>query len=149
MKKKKLIEIGITGVLFVILLFVLAGSLNKIAQKRPQADQKTKEQAPIETAGQELSKRQQEESDSLELKRDPFTAAFIAPVEKSPAELHLNGILWDKNRPMAIIDNAVVKIGDRISDKIVVDIKQNKVTLSDGTQNMELKLGEKVKPQEE
>lgn len=149
MKKRKIIEISVTGALFVILLLVLSSSLNKISQKRLTAGRDAKEQTPMKTPGQDLLKKQEEVSVNLELKRDPFTAASIAAIQSLPSAPHLNGILWDKNSPMAIVDNAVVKRGDRIGDKVVIDIKQNKVILSDGTQNIELKLGEEAKPQEE
>ncbi len=143
MKKKNIIEIGVTSVLSIILLLALTDSLNKIAQKRvrPPAARQEKEQVPLKTPAQELLKKQEEESAKLELKRDPFTAAPIVPRQKSPSAPRLNGILWGKASPMAIVDNIVVKIGDRVGNKVVVDIKQDKVILSDGAERIELRPG--------
>lgn len=155
MKKKKIIEVSLTSILVIILLFVLTGSLNKITQNRLRVSQGTKEQVnfkeqktsqnlglPMKSPVQELLKKQEKESNNLELKRDPFNAVPIISIQRSSSSPHLNGILWDKNSPMAIINNVVVKIGDRVSDKVVIDIKQNEVILSDGARNIELRLGE-------
>lgn len=68
--------------------------------------------------------------------RDPFlpsldSNALKAPAQKSaPAiKLYLKGILWDKLVPSAIINSKVVKIGDLIFGKTVVDIEKNQVIL--------------------
>lgn len=46
--------------------------------------------------------------------------------------------MWDKEKPLAIINDAIVKIGDKVSGNIIVDIKQDKVILNDGTNDFEL-----------
>lgn len=57
-------------------------------------------------------------------------------------KLVLNGIVWDKVTPRAIISNDIVRIGDKIGNNTVVDIKQDRVILNDGTSNFELRLGQ-------
>lgn len=73
--------------------------------------------------------------------RDPFSVS-PAPI-KGYGGLILNGIMWDKEKPAAIINDNIVKIGDKISGNAVVDIKQDRVILSDGIKDFELKLGQK------
>lgn len=73
--------------------------------------------------------------------RDPFSASS-API-KGYRGFVLSGIMWDKESPTAIINDNIVKIGDKISGNAVVDIKQDRVILSDGIKDFELKLGQK------
>ncbi|MDI6758204.1 MAG: hypothetical protein QMD94_00795 [Candidatus Omnitrophota bacterium] len=56
--------------------------------------------------------------------------------------LRLVGIIWDKKGSLAIINNDIVKIGDKIGAVTVVDIKQDRVILNDGSRNIELILRE-------
>lgn len=73
--------------------------------------------------------------------RDPFSPQATSAI-KSFRRPVLGGILWDEEKPMAIINDEVVKIGDKIGSNTVVDIKQDMVILSDGTSNFELRLGQ-------
>lgn len=50
----------------------------------------------------------------------------------------LNGILWDPQRPSAIINNRVVCVGDRLHDWQVMEIQKDRVVLSDGAATREL-----------
>jgi len=52
----------------------------------------------------------------------------------------LTGILWDEVKPLAIIDGEVVKKGDKVGSKVIVDIKEDRVILSDGQEFFEVKL---------
>lgn len=71
---------------------------------------------------------------TVELYRDPFlpSAKGIDVTEsnkKTLIDLKVSGILWDEKVPTAIIGTKVVKIGDILEGKIVVDIDKNKVIL--------------------
>lgn len=70
--------------------------------------------------------------------RDPFSPQ-AQPIRVSAGPI-LNGIMWDKEKPLAIINDIIVKVGDRIGLNLVVDIKQDKVILNDGTRDFELRL---------
>jgi hypothetical protein len=65
--------------------------------------------------------------------RDPFLSSKnsvqvkTAAVSKTLVELKLSGILWDEKIPSAIINSKIVKIGDLIEGKTVVDIEKNRV----------------------
>jgi len=82
------------------------------------------------------------QSRDLNLSRDPFSS-LPATAEKISGRggLILSGIIWDKDKPSAIINNSIVELGDTVSGNIVVDIRQDRVILNDGSNTFELKLG--------
>jgi hypothetical protein len=94
-------------------------------------------------AGQELgmpkgiisTERRARRSQFREWKRSPF-----APSGTVSTELVLNGIIWNKARPKAMIGDAIVMKGDRVGENTVVDIKADRVILSDGAKETVLKL---------
>ena len=55
----------------------------------------------------------------------------------------LNGIAWDEKAPRAIINDQIVGVGDMIGKNKVVAIAPNSVKLNDGTQDFELRTGQK------
>lgn len=147
MTKKDIIQIGITGVLLVVLLFFLshgrkpkktAGApLNKNVSTSPAIEVQ-------KTSGSEFYKKLEEETKSMELKRDPFTFTFARSQPDSSAasarELRLSGIVWDHDNPSVIINNKIVAVGQEVDGNKVVDIKENRVILNDGTRNFELRI---------
>jgi hypothetical protein len=133
MQKKNIIEISITSILIFVLLFAVINALNK-----GRASEEAPSQEKI--SAEDLYGALEEKSKNLELKRDPFSLAPIIPSEKYSSDTHLNGIVWDKTSPMAIINDEIVKIGDSVGGKIVVDIKQDRVILNDGSKDFELRL---------
>lgn len=54
----------------------------------------------------------------------------------------LTGIVWDKNNPKAIINDNILGRGAKIGTNTIVDIKQDRVILNDGTKDFELKIGQ-------
>jgi len=54
--------------------------------------------------------------------------------------LMLSGIVWHKTKPKAIISSEVVGLGDRVGNYIVKEITQDKVVLTDGSKDYELKM---------
>jgi len=56
-------------------------------------------------------------------------AKVVVVVEHS--NLTLNGIILNNDRPMAIINNTIVKLGGKIQDKKVVMITKHSATLCD------------------
>lgn len=71
--------------------------------------------------------------------RNPFTPGDLAD---NSGRLIIKGIVWgdDKADTFAIINDKIVKIGDEIGGKRVVEIKKDKVIINDGQNNFELKL---------
>lgn len=149
MQKKNIVEISITSILILVLLFAVINAVKKDKQTKPSGIKRT-EGAVIKKdkevpSQQKISVKDlygalEEKSKNLELKRDPFSLAPIIPSEKYSSGTYLNGILWDKACPMAIINDEIVKIGDSVGGKIVVDIKQDRVILNDGVTDFELRL---------
>lgn len=67
--------------------------------------------------------------------RNPFV--FSSAVSQ---DLVLGGILWDVNKPAAIISGEVVAKGDPVGSYVVVEVQQYRVILNDGEKDIELRL---------
>jgi hypothetical protein len=70
--------------------------------------------------------------------RNPFLPRKSG--QDSAGGLTLGGVAWDEKSPKAIINDQIVGIGDEVAGNKVVDIKQDRVLLSDGVNDFELKL---------
>ncbi|HOX55158.1 MAG: hypothetical protein PHI86_06700 [Candidatus Omnitrophica bacterium] len=82
---------------------------------------------------------------NLEWLRCPFSGKFYTGHKGDAADLKLAGILWDKEKPQAIINNEVVGAGNSIGSYTVVEIRQYSVVLTDGSNVFELKLESLIK----
>ncbi|MBM3254925.1 MAG: hypothetical protein FJZ08_01305 [Candidatus Omnitrophica bacterium] len=147
MKTKAKVELGITCVLAVVLLFTIMNTLKKVRQKssapaiaRQTADSfKEGLTQQVAVSSGNLFKRLEEESDSLGLRIDPFSGSLLAP-SKTSSVLSLNGILWDKTNPLAMINDEVVRVGSKIAGNKVVDIQEDRVILNNASGDFELRL---------
>jgi len=82
-------------------------------------------------------KRKAKRSNYSSVGRNPFiVGAASINVNKSILE----GIIWDEKFPLVLINGKTLKIGDKLGAETVVDIQKNKVILSDGITNRELKI---------
>lgn len=75
---------------------------------------------------------------------DPFNPVFDKIAKPKQETLTVNGIVWDKEHPMVIINNEIIGVGDKIDGNTVVEIKENSVILNDGMRDFELGLGQKI-----
>ena len=81
--------------------------------------------------------------------RDPFLPSLDAlkqvPEDRMTpiTDLKVSGILWDQKIPAAIINSKVVKIGDIIAGKTIVDMDKDKVILMENGQIYILELRQK------
>ncbi len=77
--------------------------------------------------------------------KDPFAKPQIEIKEEkkvaSVSDFKLGAIMWG-DKPSAFINNSIVSVGDKISDKTVKQIEQNRVIITDGINNYILKLKE-------
>ena len=76
---------------------------------------------------------------SLSGERDPFVS--LLRIEDQPQEekiYTLNGVVWNGAKSTAIIDDEVYRIGDKIGDGIVNEIKNDEVILSFGNEIIHL-----------
>ena len=60
----------------------------------------------------------------------------------SVSDLKLGAIMWDDKTPSAFINGKIVSVGDKIDDKTVKQIEEDRVILTDGTNDYVLRLGE-------
>ena len=71
---------------------------------------------------------------------------FVGPQRKeevgSISNLALFCIIWTDEGAQAAINKSIVRVGDKITDKIVKRIEQNRVILTDGTKDYVLELRE-------
>lgn len=73
---------------------------------------------------------------------NPFNPIFNKIDSSKQTTLIIEGIVWDKERPMIIINNEIIGIGDNVDGNTVVEIKDNSVILNDGVKDFELRVGE-------
>lgn len=129
-------------ILIVLLIFavmsIVYGIMTPSKYKRTAGPSVSTAQSPVDTslAGNAAMKRKAKRTRFKSWKRNPFVSASSA----SPTALVLNGIIWSKEKPRAMIGDMIVTEGDKIGEVRIVDIKPNKVILNDGTKEFELKM---------
>lgn len=74
--------------------------------------------------------------------RNPFTFPQGEEEIGSISNLRLSCIIWNDKEAQAFINESIVRVGDRITNKTVKQIKHNRVILTDGTKDYILKLQE-------
>lgn len=101
-------------------------------------------QGPSQTRiSQEQPEAQEIESLLKELKKtNPFRpdhASGLVPIE-TEGGTYLKGIIWDAQKPFALIGDKVVSEGDLIDNKKVIKINKDSVVLNNNGQEEVLKL---------
>ena len=82
------------------------------------------------------AKRRAARTEFVSWGRNPFS-----PRETTVSgKFTLGGVVWDEKEPRALINNAILGIGDTIEGAVVVDIKQESVILNDGIRDFELRM---------
>ena len=72
---------------------------------------------------------------AIEWDRDPFARS---PAARPAAALTLSGILWDAQAPIAIVNGQMLRAGEEVDGFRVVEIRQDHVIITDGTQTLQL-----------
>ncbi|MFC1666752.1 hypothetical protein ACFL0P_02605 [Candidatus Omnitrophota bacterium] len=139
--KKQKTELIITAIGIVILIFLVISNMQKIQKEKKTTMEMSKLAVssllvPISIEEAELKGADIKE----EWRRDPFS--FAGSTMASPAldGILLNGIVWDKEYPYAIINDDVVKVEDRIGDMRVVEITEKSVILEQDGERYTLEL---------
>ena len=79
--------------------------------------------------------------------RDPFrqvpVQAVVSPAKQT--SMILAGVIWDEKNPVAIITDSdrnsyVVRVGEKINEAVVLDIRPGSVTIESDGRTQELKL---------
>ena len=74
--------------------------------------------------------------------RNPFAFPLRKERVGSISNLVLSCIIWSDEKASAFINESIVYVGDKITDKTVKRIEQNRVVLTDGTKDYVLELRE-------
>lgn len=145
---KKRIEIIVTSILGLVFILIAANSC-RVLKKRSAAAPSARPaaviqpQAPVAQPKATLA-GQNKTGSSVQLQwgEDPFSGkVYLKLTEDKEAEFVVSGIVWDENRPTAIINNKVCETGSRVGGYTVVAIKQDRLVLSDGFQVFEKRIG--------
>lgn len=145
MNKKNIVQLIISGILLVVLLILVISAVNAKKTKRQVIDKigkpaVSKEAQDLENPPKSLFEELEDQARGITLTRDPFIFAPMAVSKDTNSAFHLNGILWDKQEPIALINGSFIKKGESIDSAIVVEIRQDRVILNDGTHSFEVKL---------
>ena len=139
MQNKKLIILAVLGVLAIFSLFYGIFTPSKTRRPPQVRESDIQPERKVSLAGKPiLTQRVAKRTNYTTWSRNPFTLQKTS--SKAFKGLILDGIMWDKEKPLAIINGRIVKIGDTVSGNTVVDIKQDKVILNDGVADFELRL---------
>lgn len=77
-----------------------------------------------------LQEKLKDKAENLSWGGDPFILGRAGKTQAGPLSgITLIGIIWDEKNPCALINNEVVKIGDKIDDCTVIEIRQDSVTV--------------------
>lgn len=156
MQKKVAIQLGVIVIATCALVFLSVPLLKKAGNaKKSQALHVASKPSPktgsvlSDSPGQTIKLRQIKDdkfyerlsrvAEALPIDRDPFSFVFTGP--KSPRDgLELTGILWEGEKPTAIINQAFLNVGDSNDQFSVIEILQDRVILKDRTGEFELRL---------
>jgi len=137
--KKQKMELTITaiGIVILIILFLAnivkpknSGRESNMAQVSPAASSII---LPVASVDRRVS--------TAIWDRDPFYPE--SPFINSGAGIAgviLNGIVWDVKNSYAIINNDVIKLGDKVNDMTVIEINEKNVVLDENGQRHTLEL---------
>lgn len=73
-----------------------------------------------------VKKAKKTTADSLSKSRPPESSR---PAQELSADLELSGILWDSQKPYALINAQMVTKGDRVGEAEIIDIKNDAVDI--------------------
>ncbi|MDP3804529.1 MAG: hypothetical protein Q8Q87_03135 [Candidatus Omnitrophota bacterium] len=130
MDKKKII----LGLLTVIAIFVWVRGLHTGSRSKAKFVMDKEEAFP----SIDFQKRQKSRTSYEAWGRNPFTVT-IGPSSES-FELKLGGITYDAKGRCALINDKIVHVGEKVGDYRVIGINQDKVIVSDGAKDIELRL---------
>ncbi len=140
-EKKKKKQIILLAILIPIFIYVFYANIIKPASK-PKAGTVQSHQAATTsvTAAQKKSLPMTASKESLEKEaksegwgRNPFSFNPVETDEEGP--LQLKGIVFSADDSYAVINQKILKEGDRIADKTIIEIRKDKVIIEsdDGT----------------
>lgn len=142
---KKKIELTITGMGIIFLIFMAISQMPKHKNNKPVSGREAFSNQ--ESAATSFTNDDQGESlatiegaNDAKWGSDPFFMDSNNAIEQGMGELILNGIVSDKDSPYAIINNEIVKLGDKVSGMTVIEINEKNVVLDGNGQRHALEL---------
>ena len=121
---KKKVELIITGIGVVIFIFLVISHMSaKTSRPVSKTEPYPASPAVVSVAGKA------ELWDSIKWGKDPFLLDASNVKGQGLEDMVLNGIVSDPKNPYAIINNNVVKLGDKVNDMIVIEINEKSVVL--------------------
>ncbi|MBU0759919.1 MAG: hypothetical protein KKC66_04200 [Candidatus Omnitrophica bacterium] len=141
MQNKKIITLIILGILAVFSLVYGIVTPSKARRGISRGPIETKKKVTISAGAETISGvgRPQRTSFS-DWGRDPFSAVSTLSLSTNISDMSLTGILWDDVAPLAMINDNLIGIGDKIGEYTVAEIKKDRVILTDGTNDYQLTL---------
>lgn len=131
-------KVAILIVLMTVVIFVWAPKGKKAKDVAPTTSSVAFEQA-IPVIGEVPRKR----TEFVDWGRNPFAWPQRDEKAGGVSNLTLFSIMWnDKGARAAAINESIVRVGDKITDKTVKRIEQNRVILTNGTDDYVLELQE-------
>jgi hypothetical protein len=143
--KKNTVELIITVILIVILLVAVSHMLRArkqfIGQKKRATMTSAQSIQPRVYAivGSGIPEDIEEHAQNMTWGRDPFVYQS-SYTEGASVDLKLEGIVWDRENPKAMISGVIIGIGEHIGNYTILEIKPNSVLITDGTDDIILRL---------
>jgi hypothetical protein len=137
-KKQIFVIVGLLIALVVVWVLVLRPPVKKNISQTEQEESGVEFKLMLEMADKYLTNKKNVQEFSYEKDRDPFSPERIKVVgEKKIAsdslkELTLKGILWDSQKPLAIINDEVVGTGSFVKGIKVKRIEPDHIVLEVG-----------------
>lgn len=134
-------QIAILVVLMLVMAVVYARSRHQAAARSGAVERDAAVRSPASAAAQDpgLDARraaQRAEAAKMAWQRDPFSRGPA----RGHGDLALSGILWDADRPLAIINGEALQPGQEIDGFRVVSVEPARVLVTDGAETLELQL---------
>ena len=141
MQNKKLILLIILGIaaVFSLIYGIVTPSKAKRELSNKSAGIKKQRAVTAEINIASNTKRPRR-TDFSDWGRDPFSSGPSTAAPSTLSDMVLTGILWDDSAPLAMINDNLVGAGDKIGGYTAVEIKKDRVVLTDGEQNYTLTL---------
>ncbi|MBU0709333.1 MAG: hypothetical protein KJ793_01305 [Candidatus Omnitrophica bacterium] len=141
--EKKRIEIIVTSVLVLVFILVwvrMIKVMNKRKAPKPRPSSSLIIVPPTSSVQPDASGIQEAiPKEVFAWGKCPFSGKAYSTLDKGSG-IALSGIIWDEEIPMAVINDRILLVGDSLGSNTVISIEKEKVILSDGSKNIELRL---------
>jgi hypothetical protein len=129
---KKKTELAITGIGIIVLIFLVMSYLPKSKDNKLALVSRVAEVS--------FTILQPGVSGPESWGRDPFLLDTANVKEQVLGDMTLNGTVADRENPYAIINNDIVKLGDKVNGMTVIEINEKNVVLDENGQRHTLEL---------